>query len=78
MSPTLLNPLHSYYKNGRTAVLADFYNVSLLDSFIDNVMKTRKYADEYLPDVELWLGETSSTFGGGTPELSDAYVAGFM
>ena len=52
--------------------------MSLLDSFIGYAMKTKKYVDEYQPDAELWLGEASSTFGGGTPTLSDAYVAGFM
>jgi len=72
------NPLHSYYENGRTAVLQDFFNVSVLDSFIGYATKTKKYVNEYQPDAELWLGETSSTFGGGTPTLSDAYVAGFM
>jgi len=26
----------------------------------------------------VWLGETSSCWGGGAPGLSDRYVAGFM
>jgi len=41
-------------------------------------METRKYVDQNQPDTELWLGETSSTYGGGTPTLSGAYIAGFM
>ena len=31
-----------------------------------------------IPNATLWLGETGSTFGGGTKGLSDRYVAGFM
>jgi len=29
-------------------------------------------------DNPVWLGETSSCWGGGAPDLSDRYVAGFM
>lgn len=68
----------SYYTNGRTATLPDFYSVSLLDHFIFDARETKMYVDEYQPGTELWLGETSSTYGGGTRGLSDAYVAGFM
>ena len=68
----------SYYTNGRTAVLPDFFNLYYLDHFISYANIARKYVNQYRPDAELWLGETSSTYGGGTPSLSDAYVAGFM
>jgi hypothetical protein len=32
----------------------------------------------YSSDKELWVGETSSCYDGGAPELSASYVAGFM
>ena len=67
-----------YYTNGQTAVLPDFFSVPLLDRFIFDAKVTKMYVDEYQPGTELWLGETSSTYGGGTPVLSGAYVAGFM
>ena len=67
-----------YYTNGETAVLPDFFSVPLLDCFIFDAKVTKMYVNEYQPGTELWLGETSSTYGGGTRGLSDAYVAGFM
>lgn len=30
------------------------------------------------PKTGVWLGETSSSWGGGAKELSDRYAAGFM
>ena len=33
---------------------------------------------EYSSDKELWVGETSSCYDGGAPQLSATYVAGFM
>ena len=68
----------SYYTNGHTAILPDFFSVPLLDRFIFDAKVTKTYVNEYQPGTELWLGETSSTYGGGTPVLSGAYVAGFM
>ena len=50
----------------------------LLDEFVSIARLTRSYVNEYQRGTELWLGETSSTYDGGTPVLSGAYVAGFM
>ncbi len=66
-----------YYENGATAVLPDFFSVSVLDKFIIEAMSAQGLLSEYQPDIELWLGETSSCYGGA-PVLSNAYVAGFM
>ena len=66
------------YTNGETAVLLDFVSVPPLDHFIFDAKVNKMYVNEYQPGTELWLGETSSTYGGGTPVLSGAYVAGFM
>uniref|UniRef100_A0A8B9EEH7 Heparanase n=1 Tax=Anser cygnoides TaxID=8845 RepID=A0A8B9EEH7_ANSCY len=31
-----------------------------------------------VPGKKVWLGETSSAYGGGAPQLSNTYLAGFM
>ena len=64
----------SYYANGVTTVLPNFFSVTVLDHFLNSAMETRKYVDENQPDTELWLGETSSTYGGGTQTLSGCYI----
>ena len=68
----------SYYLNGAKAVLPDMFNVAVLDSFINEAKEAKSYAFKYLPKAELWLGETSSCYGGGTPVLSSSFVSGFM
>ena len=52
--------------------------LNLLDRFVYDAKVTKMYVNEYQPGTELWLGETSNTYGGGTPVLSGVYVAGFM
>ncbi|XP_064386815.1 heparanase-like [Halichondria panicea] len=69
---------HHYYLNGAKAVLPDMFNVAVLDSFINEAKEAKSYAFKYLPKAELWLGETSSCYGGGTPVLSSSFVSGFM
>ena len=70
--------LSSYYTAGSTATESVFYNVSVLDSFINVSIQFKSVSEQYMPGVDLWIGETSSTFGGGTPGLSDSFIAGFM
>jgi len=69
---------HHYYDNGRTATVDDYLSADILDSLqdmidiIQDVTRTTGYQDS-----PLWLGETSSSFGGGAEALSDRYAAGF-
>ncbi|XP_043530230.1 heparanase isoform X2 [Chiloscyllium plagiosum] len=69
---------HHYYLNGRTASLKDFLNPQVLDSLILKINQIFEIASKIAPEKKVWLGETSSAFGGGAPDLSDTYVAGFM
>ena len=69
----------SYYINGRTASLADMMSLDVLNSLGDELTRLRDIvAAAGRSDSPLWLGETSSCWGGGAPGLSDSYVAGFM
>ena len=69
---------YSYYAAGSTATESLFYNVSVLDSFINLTIQFKSVSEECMPGVDLWIGESGSTFGGGTPGLSDSFIAGFM
>ncbi|XP_048466733.1 heparanase [Rhincodon typus] len=69
---------HHYYVNGRTASLKDFLNPQVLDSLGLKINQIFEVASKIAPEKKVWLGETSSAFGGGAPDLSDKFVAGFM
>nr|7RG8_A Chain A, Heparanase 50 kDa subunit [Homo sapiens]8E07_A Chain A, Heparanase 50 kDa subunit [Homo sapiens]8E08_A Chain A, Heparanase 50 kDa subunit [Homo sapiens] len=69
---------HHYYLNGRTATLEDFLNPDVLDTFISQVQKVLQVVESTRPGKKVWLGETSSAYGGGAPGLSDTFAAGFM
>ncbi|XP_061656653.1 heparanase isoform X2 [Syngnathoides biaculeatus] len=69
---------HHYYVNGRDASLDDFLDPRVLDSL---ALKTKRVTEEVKrvsPGKPVWLGETSSAYGGGAAGLSDTFAAGFM
>lgn len=68
----------SYYGPGDKTKLEDFYSVGVLDSFIDKVNDLLNISINAGFRGDLWIGETSSTYGGGTELFSSSYVAGFM
>ena len=59
-------------------MLPDFFDPIVLDKFMDTVGEIQQIIMHHSINVELWLGETSSCFGGGAPVLSSSYIAGFM
>ncbi|XP_044244062.1 heparanase isoform X2 [Ursus arctos] len=69
---------HHYYLNGRIATKEDFLNPDVLDTFTSSVQKVFQVVEETRPHKKVWLGETSSAYGGGAPLLSNTFVAGFM
>lgn len=70
--------LARYYVNGRIATVDDFTNSEILDSLQDELRTGNRIIEATGRKRKLWLGETSSAYGGGADGLSDAYVAAFM
>ncbi|XP_004629331.1 heparanase [Octodon degus] len=69
---------HHYYLNGRLATKEDFLNPDVLDTFTVSVKRILKVVEKTTPGKKVWLGETSSAYGGGAPLLSNTFAAGFM
>jgi len=78
---------HFYYGPGSAVphglTSEDFYNPIILDRFLDSATSFLKVSNSWLNQNssrtrELWVGETSSTYGGGTGNTSASFVAGFM
>uniref|UniRef100_A0A8D0HD90 Heparanase n=1 Tax=Sphenodon punctatus TaxID=8508 RepID=A0A8D0HD90_SPHPU len=67
-----------YYVNGRIATQEDFLSPEVLDTFVVAVQEVLQIVDGTTPGKKVWLGETSSAYGGGAPRLSNTYIAGFM
>ncbi|KAJ2954042.1 hypothetical protein O0L34_g2255 [Tuta absoluta] len=64
---------HQYYLNSREAKLEDFWNpvtFNYLNVQIETMINhTKKYSHK-----PMWLTETSSSYGGGAPGLSNTYA----
>ena len=69
---------HHYYLNGHTATLEDFLDVQHLDYFPKMVKTVGTFLQQNDIQKPLWLGETSSAYGGGAKGISDRYVAAFL
>ncbi|XP_064164897.1 heparanase [Anguilla rostrata] len=69
---------HHYYVNGRDTSLEDFLDPEVLDTFATKTNEVLQTIDLVSPGKKVWLGETSSAYGGGALGLSDTFVAGFM
>ncbi|XP_069781955.1 heparanase isoform X2 [Narcine bancroftii] len=69
---------HHYYVNGRNTSLKDFLSPQVLNSLARKINQVLKVVAKTVPGKKVWLGETSSAFGGGAPDLSDTFVAGFL
>ncbi|CAH0561499.1 unnamed protein product [Brassicogethes aeneus] len=70
---------HQYYLDGHNANPNEFLDTEILDLLseeIDTIKKIRE--DSGVEHKQIWLGETSSAYGGGASGMSDKYIALFM
>ncbi|KAL0902053.1 hypothetical protein ABMA27_000020 [Loxostege sticticalis] len=65
---------HQYYLNSRTAKLEDFWNPDTFN-LLEEQIKTMKRHTKNYSHIPMWLSETSSSYGGGAPGLSNSYAA---
>ena len=73
--------VHQYYSSSEGVSASDFTHVEYLDllqvkmnkfkDIINNSYNNRK-------QTPIWIGETSSTYGGGAPELGESFAAGYL
>ncbi|XP_035524163.1 heparanase [Morone saxatilis] len=69
---------HHYYVNGRDTSVEDFLDPEVLDTLALKTHEVLERVKLVSPVKPVWLGETSSAYGGGAVGLSDTFVAGFM
>ncbi|KAI4893187.1 hypothetical protein NFI96_018502, partial [Prochilodus magdalenae] len=69
---------HHYYVNGRDTSLEDFLDPEVLDTLAVKTNEIFETVRSVSPGKRVWLGETSSAYGGGASGLSDTFAAGFM
>ncbi|XP_013179536.1 PREDICTED: heparanase-like [Papilio xuthus] len=64
---------HQYYLNSRTAKLEDFWDPKTFDLLNDQIITMKNNTMNY-NNIPMWLTETSSSYGGGAPGLSNSYA----
>lgn len=65
---------HQYYLNSRTAKLEDFWKPETLDLLKAQLETMHEHTSKYA-HIPMWLTETSSSYGGGAPGLSNSFAA---
>lgn len=70
--------MHRYYGSSENISLYDFHSVKELDKLYDEIEELMGIASKSGYNGDLWLGETSSSYGGGRALYSESFVSGFM
>lgn len=63
---------------GHNAVLKDYIDVAVMNRLVPFLQSALSQTRSVLPGLPLWLTETSSSSSGGTPNVADRFVAGFL
>ncbi|XP_051162971.1 heparanase-like [Leptopilina boulardi] len=69
---------HQYYLNGREAKVEDFLNPQIFNILSNQIKFLQQAINSVEKNISMWLSETGSAFGGGAPEMSDRFIAGFL
>ena len=71
---------HHYYSSSTNITTKNFTSVEYLDSFISYLQKAFSIIDRSIKFTHppIIIGETSSTYGGGSPQVGQSYAASFL
>ena len=72
---------HHYYSSSENVTVDNFTSVEYLDKFIhycDTALSIIKSSITEFPHPPVWIGETSSTYGGGNEVIGQSYASGFL
>ena len=67
-----------YYGSSTKTPLKEFYSCDKLDAFLSQNVLLLEIVTNASFTGDLWIGETSSTYGGGEALYSSSFVSGFM
>ncbi|CAL4073385.1 unnamed protein product, partial [Meganyctiphanes norvegica] len=68
---------HHYYGGGDVTI-DDFLDPALMNNLTNQLEQMVAVRNELGPNLPMWLTETSTFYGGGAPDMSNRYVAGFL
>ncbi|CAK8676760.1 unnamed protein product [Clavelina lepadiformis] len=69
--------VHQYDFGAPNATLYDFLSPRNMNKIIAQITWVKRFVNRYVPNTPIWLGETSSAFGGGVKGFSDSFLDGF-
>ncbi|KAF5285296.1 hypothetical protein FQA39_LY04395 [Lamprigera yunnana] len=70
---------HQYYFNGRTATIHDFLDLTIFNMLEVQIYMIKDILTTARAQMKpIWLGETSSAYGGGVPNCSNSFVSTFI
>lgn len=72
---------HHYYSSSNNITTKNFTSVTYLDSFLGycrEALSIIKSSFTKFPAPPVWIGETSSTYGGGSRQVGESFASGFV
>ncbi|XP_066928260.1 heparanase-like [Clytia hemisphaerica] len=72
---------HHYYSASTNVTVKDFVSIEYLDKFLAYTQEAADIVKESVTTFQsppVFIGETSSTYGGGIPEIGQSFAASFL